>query len=207
MIKINRNFKLFTLVKFLLIYLIISFKSYADNTKTQDNLVVLGIDDAPVKIKIFSSLTCPHCANFHVNVLSEIKKKYVNSGKVQLIFIDFPLDQAAFNASKLLHCLDQKKQITFLDKIYENQNQWTSGSNVDEINNNLKKIVKILGISSRGFDECINDEAIGDKILNGRIDGQKKYSINSTPTIIINEKKLEGSASFKNIEKKIEKLI
>ena len=207
MIKINRNFKLFTIVKFFLIYLIISFKSYADNTKTQDNLVVLGIDDAPVKIKIFSSLTCPHCANFHVNVLPEIKKKYVNSGKVQLIFIDFPLDQVSFNASKLLHCLDQKKQITFLDKIYENQNQWTSGSNVDEINNNLKKIVKILGITSREFDECINDEVIGDKILNGRIDGQQKYSINSTPTIIINEKKLEGSASFKNIEKKIEKLI
>ena len=79
--------------------------------------MVLGSDKAIVKIKVFSSLTCPHCANFHIKVVSEIKKKYIDSGKVQLIFIDFPLDQAAFNASKILHCLDKKKQITFLDII------------------------------------------------------------------------------------------
>jgi len=126
---------------------------------------------------------------------------------VQLIFIDFPLDQAAFNASKLLHCVDQNKQITFLDNVYENQKDWTAGVNINEINNNLKKIVKNLGITSMEFNKCLDDEDISDKILNGRIDGHKKYSINSTPTIIINEKKLEGSASFKNIKKKIEKLI
>ena len=139
--------------------------------------------------------------------MSEIKKNYVDSGKVQLIFIDFPLDLAAFNASKLLHCLDQKKQITFLDTVYEKQNEWTIGSNINEINNNLKKIVKNLGISSTNFDKCLNNEAIIDKILNGRIDAHKKYSIDSTPTIIINEEKFKGSASFKDIKNKIEKLI
>ena len=128
-------------------------------------------------------------------------------GKVQIIFIDFPLDQAAFNASKLLHCLDPKKQIGFLDTIYETQNKWTNGSNVNDINKNLKKIVKDLGINAAQFDKCLIDETISDKILNNRIDATQKYSINSTPTIIINEKKLEGSVSFKNIEKKIEKLI
>jgi len=207
MIRYNLNLKLFFLIKVFFIYLFICLKSYADNPKTLSGMVVLGADNAPVKIKVFSSLTCPHCANIHIKIVSEIKKNYVESGKVQLIFIDFPLDQAAFNASKLLHCLDQKKQITFLDKIYENQSQWTSGSNLNEINNNLKEIVKILGISSIEFDKCINDDIIGDKILNSRIDGQEKYSINSTPTIIINEKKLEGSANFKNIKKKIDKII
>ena len=207
MIRPSLNLKLFFLIKIFLIYSIICLKSYADDPTLQNNLVVVGSNDAVVKIKVFSSLTCPHCANFHIKVVSKIKKNYVESGKVQLIFIDFPLDQAAFNASKLLHCLDQKKQITFLDKIYENQSQWTSGSNLNEINNNLKGIVKILGISSIEFDKCINDDIIGDKILNSRIDGQEKYSINSTPTIIINEKKLEGSANFKNIKKKIDKII
>ena len=105
-------------------------------------MIVLGKHNAPVKIKIFSSLTCPHCASFHKEIVSEIKKEYVESGQVQLIFIDFPLDLAAFNASKLLHCLDQKRQITFLDTVYEKQNEWTVGSNINEINNNLKKIVK-----------------------------------------------------------------
>ena len=207
MIKLNLNLKLFFLLRIFLIYLIICLKTYADDPKTQNDLIVIGSDDAVVKIKIFSSLTCPHCAAFHIKVVPKIKKNYIESGKVQLIFIDFPLDLASFNASKLLHCVDQNKQITFLDNIYENQNEWISGVNINEINNNLKKIVKNLGITSMEFNKCLDDEDISDKILNGRIDGKQKYSINSTPTIIINEKKLEGSASFKNIEKNIEKLI
>ena len=204
MIRLNQVFKLFLI---LFVSIIICFKSHSDTLKTQNDLVVLGINEAPIKIKIFSSLTCPHCANFHINVVPKIKKEYVVPGKVQLIFIDFPLDQAAFDASKLLHCLDQKKQITFLDKIYENQSQWTSGKNLSEINNNLKEIAKVLGINSKEFDKCLNNDTIIDQIINGRINAIQKYSINSTPTIIINEKKLEGSANFRNIKKKIEKLI
>ncbi len=207
MTKSNLNFKLFFIVKIFVIYFIIFFKSYATDLKDFEDMVVVGPNNALVKIKIFSSLTCPHCANFHIKVVSEIKKEYVESGKVQLIFIDFPLDQAAFNASKILHCLDQNMQIGYLDAIYEKQNEWTNGSDINEINNNLKKIVKSLGISSTNVDKCLVNENISDKILNGRIDASKKYSIESTPTIIINEKKLEGSVSFKNIKKKIENLI
>ena len=207
MIRSNLNLKLFFLLKIFLITLVICLKPYEDGLWAQNDLVAVGSNDAAVKIKIFSSLTCPHCAIFHIKVVPEIKKEYVNSGKVQLIFIDFPLDQAAFNASKLLHCLEQKKQITFLDTIYESQSKWTAGSNINEINNNLKKIVKNLGINPTQFNKCLNDEIIGDKILNERINGHKKYSINSTPTIIINEKKHVGPTNFKNIKKTIEKLI
>jgi len=206
-LNLNLNFKLFPFIKIFIIYLIICLKSYADDYKIDKSIVTIGSYDAVVKIKIFSSLTCPHCANFHAKVVPKIVKKYVESGKVQLIFIDFPLDLAAFNASKLLHCVDQKKQISFLDIIYDTQNNWTSGPNIEDINNNLKKIAKDLGISSEQFDKCLIDEDISDNILNNRIEANQKYSINSTPTIVINEKKLEGSASFKNIEKKIEKII
>ena len=207
MIRSNLNIKFFFLIKIISFYLILSIKCYSDNLNASDSLVVLGSNKAIVKIKVFSSLTCPHCANFHIKIVPEIKKEYVDTGKVQLIFIDFPLDQGAFNASKLLHCLDKKKQIAFLDIIYETQTKWTNASNLNDINKNLKKIVKNLGISSVQFDKCLIDEDISDKILNGRIDANRKYSINSTPTIVINEKKLEGSVSFKNIKKKIEKLI
>ena len=207
MTRSNLNTKIFFLIKIILFYLILSLKCYSDNSESNDSLVVLGLDKAIVKIKVFSSLTCPHCANFHIKVVPEIKKEYIDTGKVQLIFIDFPLDQVAFNASKILHCLDKKKQMTFLDIVYETQIKWTNGSNINDINKNLKKIVKNLGISSAQFDKCLVDEVISDKILNSRIDASKKYSINSTPTIVINEKKLEGSVSFKNIKKKIEKLI
>ena len=195
------------LIKIVLIYLILSLKSYSDNIDKNNASIILGSNKAPVKIKIFSSLTCPHCASFHIDVVEKIKKKYIETGEVQLIFIDFPLDQVAFNASKLLHCLDKKKQMTFLDIIYKTQNKWVSGSNINDINKNLKKIVKNLGINSPQFDHCLIDEEISDKILNSRIDASRKYSIDSTPTIIINEEKFEGSVNFKNIEKKIKKLI
>ena len=172
----------------------------ADDTASQKNLIYIGSNDAKVKIKVFSSFTCPHCADFHLNIVSKIEKEFVKTGEVQIIFIDFPLDAAAFNASKLLHCVEKNKQITFMDIIYKNQSEWTEGSDIEDINTNLKKIVKNLGISPEKFDKCIIDEEISDKILNERIDASKKYSINSTPTIIINEKKLEGSTSFKNIK-------
>ena len=204
---IKLNLKLFFLIKAFIIFSIICLTSYAEDPVEKKNMVVIGSHDAIVKIKVFSSLTCPHCASFHIKIVPEIKKKYVESGKVQLIFIDFPLDQAAFNASKLLHCVDQKRQIEFLDIVYETQNEWISGSNISDINQNLKKIVKNLGISSKQFDKCLIDEEISDKILRGRIEAEQKYSIDSTPTIIINEEKLKGSANFKNIKKKIEKII
>ena len=207
MIGSNLNIKIFFLIKIILFFFIFSIKSYSDNLEKNDSLIVLGSDTAIVKIKIFSSLTCPHCADFHTKVVPEIKREYIDTGKVQLIFIDFPLDQAAFNASKILNCLDKTNQITFLDTIYETQMKWTNGSNLDDINKNLKKIVKNLGISPAKFDKCLIDEVISDKILNGRIDASQKYSIDSTPAIVINEKKLEGSVSFKSIKKKIEKLI
>jgi protein-disulfide isomerase len=204
MIKANFKIKLFFSLSILFLFF---STSYAENINTKNDLIVMGEDSAPVKIKVFSSLTCPHCANFHIKVVPKIKKKFIENGKVQLIFIDFPLDQFAFNASKLLHCLKNEKRISFLDKLYENQKDWTVGTSENQINNNLQKMVKNLGMGSNQFDECLTNELISDKILNGRIKAHEKYSINSTPTIIINEKKLKGSIDYKNIEKRIEKLI
>jgi protein-disulfide isomerase len=207
MAKTNLNIKLFFLIKFFLIYFTFCSISFGEDINIKNSLITIGNDNAPIKIKVFSSLTCPHCADFHTKVVPKIKEKYIENGTVQLIFIDFPLDQFAFNASKLLYCLDKEKQKKFLDTLYENQNHWASGTDADQINNNLKNLVRNFGIDSSQFDKCLNNDIISDKILNGRIKGHEKYSINSTPTIIINEKKLEGSASFKNIQKKIEKLI
>ena len=204
---IKSKAKLFFIIKIFIIYFCLSLKTYSDDSNEKKYIIALGSNDAIVKIKVFSSLTCPHCAKFHNEVLPAIKEKYVESGKVQIIFIDFPLDIAAFNASKLLHCVDHKQQINLLDTIYEKQNEWTNGENINEINIRLKKIVKNLGISPSNFDKCLIDEVISDKILEGRINAHKKYSIDSTPTIIINEQKLDGSATFNNIKKKIEKII
>ena len=197
----NINIKIFFIVNIIFIYFFLCLKAYSsDFTK-------LGSDEAKVKIKIFSSLTCPHCANFHKNIVPKIKKEYIENGLVQLIFIDFPLDHAALNASKLLNCLDSDKQNDFLDKVYEKQNKWTEASNIAGINENLKKLFNELGINISNFDKCLNNEEIENKILNARIDAQKKYSINATPTIIINEEKFDEELSYKNIKKVIDKII
>jgi protein-disulfide isomerase len=198
------NYKLFFFTAVLVLF---CFKSFSDDTEVKSNFITIGSNEAKVEIKIYSSLTCPHCANFHINIIPDIIKNYVDSGKVKIIFFDFPLDQAAFNASKLVNCFENDKNLMLLDVLYEKQNEWTSGANIDEIDDKLKKIVKNLGINSLQFDGCLINEVIADKILNERIDAHKKYSISSTPTIIINEKKFEDSVSFENIQKKIEKLI
>ena len=207
MLRSHFKLNLFFLIKILFIYLSFLLSSYAGELSSQKNLVSIGKDDAPVEIKIYSSLTCPHCADFHINVLPKIKSKYVEAGKVKLILIDFPLDELAFNASKLLHCVDTKDQISYLDTIYETQSEWTSGTSISEINDNLRNIVQNFGVNQEKFDKCLNNQKVEDRILEGRIYGQKRYSIESTPTIVINDKKLNTEASFKNIEKKIEKLI
>lgn len=206
MIKDNIQGKLIFLINILIICLFFTININASEENTKDGFITFGENNAPVKIKVFSSLTCPHCASFHTEVVPKLLK-YVNAGKVQIIFIDFPLDQAAFNASKLLHCVDDKKQMKLLDSIYENQKQWVAGSTIEQINNNLKTIVKSFGLDEIKFNKCVNNDLIGDRILNGRINAHKKYSIESTPTIVINEKKLKGANDFNNIKKQIEKKI
>ena len=186
--------------------LIILFGSISNNSYAEENSFFIGDSDAPVKIKVFSSFTCPHCANFHMKIIPKIEENFVNSGKVQITFIDFPLDQAAFNASKLLNCIDKKNKMKFMDEIYKNQDEWTSGSDIDAINNNLKQILKDLNLNLIKFNECLKDEKISDKILVERIDAQKTYSVSSTPTIVINDKKIDNP-NFDNIKNTIEDLI
>ena len=200
MIKYLLNKHLFFLTKILLIFFLLCFKSYANE------LIALGEKSAPVKIKIYSSFTCPHCASFHKNIVPLIEENYVKLGLVQLIFMDFPLDQASLNASMILHCSNKETQIKLLDTIYEKQSSWASGSSIEQINSGLQKVAGNLGINPSEFNKCLNNEIIEDKVLNNRIEGQKKYSIKSTPTIIINEKKFEGTVNFKNIKKKNRKI-
>ena len=178
-----------------------------DVTIGYDNSIVIGSDNSKVEIIIYSSLTCPHCAKFHNDVLPKIKKEFVETGDAKIILTDFPLDLAALNASKIIHCAKDDSKIKLLDSIYEKQEIWTDGSNIEAINENLKKIVNDLKINNFNFDECLNDKTSEKLILEGRIKAQEKYKIDSTPQIIINKKKYNGPTDFINIAKKIKKLI
>ena len=169
------------------------------------NRIIAGNKDAKITIIAYESLTCSHCADFHKDVYPQLKKDYIDTGLAKIEFRHFPLDIAAFNASKVSQCKsDQSLEI--LESLYSNQLEWVKGNTAEEINNNLKKFLEEKGFKI-DFEKCINDKEIEDFVLNDRIEGVKKFKVNATPTIIINDKKFEKSLNYKNLKKSLEKLI
>ena len=169
------------------------------------NRIVAGNKDAKIKIIAYESLTCSHCADFHKDIYPQLKKDYIDTGLAKIEFRHFPLDVAAFNASKVSQCKsDQSLEI--LESLYLNQQGWVKGNTAEEINKNLKKFIEEEGFQI-DFEKCINDKEIEDFVLNDRIEGVKKFKVNATPTIIINDKKFEKTLNYKNLKKSLEKLI
>ena len=159
-------------------------------------------------VKVFSSLTCPHCADFHGKIYEKLKKEYINLGKVKFQHISFPLDLAALNAEKILQC-DESSQANykFLTEIYKKQNNWAVGSDISVINNSIKDIGKKFSLTEDKMNKCLTDKNLEEKILNERIEAQKNYNVNSTPTIYIDEKKYKGKKDYKSFKKAIDKLL
>jgi len=169
------------------------------------NPIYEGSPDAKIQLIIYESLTCSHCADFHKNVYPDLKENFIDKGYAKIEFRNFPLDMAALNASKIAHCKNDGKS-DILHFLFENQEQWAKGSKIEDINSNLKKILdtKKFGIN---VDKCINNKKVEDHILEDRINAVKKFKLNSTPTLIINNKKFDKPLNYKNLKKTLEKLI
>ena len=167
--------------------------------------IISGNENAKITIIAYESLTCSHCADFHTNIYPQLKKDYIDTGLAKIEFRHFPLDMAAFNASKITLC-KQDQSLEILESLYFNQQTWVRGSTIEEININLKKFIKEQGFKIN-FEKCLNDKEIEDFVLNDRIEGSKNFKINATPTIIINNEKFEKSLNYKNLKKTLEKLI
>ena len=164
-----------------------------------------GNKDAKVTIITYESFTCSHCADFHKNVYPQLKKEFIDAGLVKIEFRHFPLDMAALNASKIAQCNNDGKS-DILHFLFSNQKKWAIGETVETPNENLKKLLKDENIVI-DFEKCTNNQKIEDYVLNDRIEGVKKFKVNATPTIIINNKKFDKSLNYKNLKKSIEKLI
>ena len=187
---------------FFLIIFFICNNSIADNKIIP---IIEGNANAKVKILVYESLTCSHCANFHKDVYPQLKEEFLDKGLVSIEFRNFPLDIAALNASKLAHCKNDGKS-KILHFLYLKQTEWIEGNTIEELNSNLKEIIKDQNFGL-DYEKCIADKKVEDHILEDRIEGAKKFEINATPTIIINDKKFEKTLNFKNLKKAIEKLI
>ena len=168
--------------------------------------VGIGDVNSKVTIKVFSSLTCPACANFHSKIFYQMKEEFIDKGLVRFEHHPFPLDLAALNAEIIVRChVDNTKKFELLGKIYEKQKLWAVGSDINKINDSIKKIGLESNLKNKDMDNCLKDENKQDEILNQRIDAQKKYEIGSTPTIFINEKKYKGKVDYNEFKKVLEK--
>ena len=167
-----------------------------------------GSADAKIQLIVYESLTCSHCADFHKNVYPDLKENFINTGLVKIEFRNFPLDLAALNASKIAHCRNDGDS-EILHFLFKKQSEWMGGaSTIKEINKNLKKYVEeSMTFYNIQWENCINDKIIEDHILEDRIEAVKKFKLNATPTLIINNKKFEKPLKYKILKKTLEKLI
>lgn len=156
---------------------------------------VLGKADAPVTITEYAMLTCPHCAELHTGPMVDIKKKYVETGLVRIVYKDFPFDEVALKAAAAARCVPVENYFNFIDALFMQQSMWVRAS--DPLGN-VKKLAGFSGLTPEVFDACVNDEKLLDSILQGRIEGANQYQINSTPTFVL-EGGIEKMVGVQNI--------
>ncbi len=169
---------------------------------------VLGKSSAKVTIIEYASLSCHHCAEFHTNVLPTIQKEYIDTGKVQLIFRDFPLNESALTAAQLAHCAAKQdgdeKYFALLKALFEKQKDWAFGK---DFKPKLLEIAKGLGLKPEPLETCLANKEIETKILNSRMDGGKKLGVESTPTIFINGDKADSMRSVEDARKALDTVL
>jgi len=189
--------------------LFIIFVGFTTNLIAEDSQSIkrisVGDKNAKITIIAYESLTCGHCADFHENVYPSLKKDFIEKGLVRIEFRHFPLDIAAFNASKIGQC-NSDGNADVLNILFSGQKKWARGKTPEEATGYLKKFLEDEGVTL-DFEKCLADKAIEDYVLNDRIEGVKKFKVNATPTIIINDKKFEKALNYKNLKKYLEKLI
>ena len=176
------------------------------SAQAESKILSIGSPDAKVTVKVFSSLTCTHCATFHTSIFNKLKKEYIDEGLVRFEHHAFPLDLAALNAEVIVRCQTNNEiKFKLLEEIYNKQTYWAVGSDIDKINDLIKKVGLDFDLTEEKMNKCLENNDVQDEILNERIEAQKKYKIESTPTIFVNDKKYSGKVDYKKFKKIIEK--
>ena len=157
---------------------------------------IIGDVDAPVTIIEYASLTCPHCANFHTEVLPEVKEQLLDTGKARLVYRDFPLDQLALRAAALVRCAQPLQRPALLSLLFKRQGSWAASDNPME---GLDRIGRGVGMSSEAVQQCLQDQDVLDAVIAQRLEGEQKFNVSSTPSFIIGGKLYSGGLSADEI--------
>jgi protein-disulfide isomerase len=163
---------------------------------TQDDRI-LGNPGAPITIVEYASLTCPHCAHFANDVLPEIKKEWIDTGKAKLVLRDYPLDEPALRAAMIARCAPPDRYYAFVDTFFAAQEKWVR----PDYRETLARLAKLGGMSNEEFDACLKNTEIENKIVEGRLKATQELDVNSTPTFFVNGSKLAGAPTKEEFEK------
>ena len=175
------------------------------NSTAEIKSIFEGNIEAKIKIILFESLTCSHCANFHKDVYPSLKDEFIDKGLIHIEYRNFPLDLAALNASKIAHCKNDRNS-EILHYLFDNQDKWVKGNTIEELNQNIKKFID-KSTFKLNVENCLSNKEVEDHILEDRIEGAKKFKLEATPTLIINGEKFDNPTNYKKLKKFLEKLI
>ncbi|HEX5454269.1 MAG TPA: DsbA family protein [Stellaceae bacterium] len=154
---------------------------------------VLGKPDAPITIVEYGSLSCPHCAHFATEVLPQLQKEWIDTGKAKLVFRDFPLDKMALRAEMVARCAPPDRYFGLIDLMFANQEKWVLAKDWREA---LGRLVQIAGIGKKEFDACLANQQVENEVAQSRLTASQKLGVDATPTFFINGKKFEGAPTF-----------
>jgi protein-disulfide isomerase len=162
---------------------------------------ILGSSDAPVTIIEYASLTCPHCAAFHRETLPKLKSDWIETGKVRLVYRDFPLDGAALAAAVVAHCAPPDRYFPMIGLLFERQDEWAVE---DQWRERLTQLAGVAGMDKASVDACLADEARKNGVVETAEKAQATYGISSTPSFIVNGRKLSGALPIERFAEVIE---
>ena len=197
--------------KQILVFFFITF--FISNTLVAQNILeisdsdfVIGSKDAPITMIEYASLSCGHCANFHTDSLPVLKKEYVDTGKLKIVFRDFPFNYPALLGSMMLRCIPSDVRYDYMNALFMLQNNWVNREN-KKTKQELFKIMQSGGMTKDEFDICYKNKDIENEILLGVMNAQNEFNIKSTPSFLINGKLIEGNKSIKEFKKIIDNIL
>jgi protein-disulfide isomerase len=172
-------------------------------TESLPNDIIIGEKAAPVKIIEYASLSCIHCKHFHDEVFYELKKRFIDTGKVQFTFRHFPLNAPAIKGALITGCAPEDSKQAFLGAFFKSQSQWAFMNNEGEMKDKLKTVAKIGGMDDETFDKCFNDNKKQDEILALMKRANEELGVETTPSIFIDGVRFDGARTIESFSEAI----
>jgi len=200
--------KIFITIRTIFFFFIVNFVQANEPSilDIQENDFVIGNKNAPVTIIEYASMSCSHCASFHTNTLGDLKAEYIDTGKVRLVFRDFPFNYPALLGSMVIRCIPDDVRYDYMNALYMLQKNWVVREN-SITKKELYKIMQSGGMTKQEFETCISNIEIENEILEGVMAAQKEFNIRSTPSFLINGNLVEGNKNIKEFRQIIDKIL